>query len=248
MRSVRRLVLVASLFVLVTTCRRERADRAEIPAPVPEVTGTSATQEPVACVAAADRLCPVDEGTRDPAFAAFRDALRDAVRAKSESRLLKLVDPNIRTSFGGGGGIDDFKKQWKTSSPESEVWAELAAIADMGGKFVGAGPERSFWAPYVYAAWPETYDAFQHVAAVRDSVPIRRNAAPEAAPVTTVSWAILELVSYPGAQREGWLRVKAPDGQEGWVAEADVRSPVGYRAGFSIRRGRWLMEALVAGD
>jgi hypothetical protein len=67
--------------------------------------------------------------------------------------------------------------------------------------------------------------------------------------VATVDWAILELQPSADAppSRE-WLRVKTPDAVEGWVHADDVHSPVGYRAGFSKRSGRWLLEALVAGD
>jgi len=42
--------------------------------------------------------------------------------------------------------------------------------------------------------------------------------------------------------------VKTSGGVEGWVAAADVYSPIGYRAGFSNRTGEWKLEALVAGD
>lgn len=207
--------------VLLMACRETTRST---PAPPPP-----AVEAPPACVPAERRLCPSDEGPRDATFVAFRDELLDAVRKNDEARLLQHVDPNVRTSFGGGGGIDDFRKQWKS--------ADLEKILRLGGTFQGEG----FWAPYVYSAWPESIDAFQHVAAVRAGVPLRAAAAADAAVVANVDWAILELL--PDADsRAPWLHVKTVEGKEGWVRAEDVHSPVGYRAGFSKRSGQWKLE------
>lgn len=230
----------AAALLLLVACRNEGVS-----------TATSATATPpapaadvVTCAPAAHRLCPVDEGASDASFKAFRDALSDAVSRKNEPALLALVDPGIRTDFGGGGGLEDFRKHWKLSSPDSKLWPELSEIFNLGGTFRGEGNDRSFFAPYVYAAWPDSIDAFQHVAATRANVPIRREPAQQAEIVTTVDWEILAA----NHRSTGWIQVKTSDGKEGWVQESDVRSPVGYRAGFSKRSGAWKMDALVAGD
>ena len=157
----------------------------------------------------------------------------DAVKRKDEAKLRELVDPAIRTSFGDSGGIEDFMKRG--------LWSELETILGMGGRFLGEG-DAAFWAPYVYAAWPENLDAFQHVAALRAGIPIRSEPRSDANVVATVDWAILELVG-SGGENEGWRRLR-----EGWVERKDVRSPIDYRAGFNKREGRWRMTALVAGD
>ena len=225
--------------VLAIGCREQTAI---------ETTTTQAPIEVVTCTAAVGRLCPVDEGSRDASFAAFRTSLTEAVAAKDEARLLAFVDPKIRTNFGGGGGTGDFKTQWKTSSPDSPLWQELASILEHGGTFRGEGQEQSFWAPYVYASWPDEVDAFEHVAAVGAGVPIRAEPKPDAEVVTTVDWAILSLPRVNTPPPDGWQRVKTTDGREGWVQKDDVRSPIGYRGGFSKRSGSWKMDALVAGD
>lgn len=262
---------VAGLLLLLICCRDERqaspktsaadstvAERtANEPVRTPPVPSDRSGQppaanhgrEPVTCIAAAQRLCPVDEGTHDASFEAFRKELTEAVQQKNDARLLALLDPNIRTSFGNGGGAAAFAKRWKTSSPQSEVWAILRKILSLGGTFRGADNDASFWAPYVYSAWPEAIDAFQHVAAVRAHVEIRKSPGKDSDAMAVVDWAILELLPGTDTPKSGeWLHVKTPDGHEGWVHADDVHSPVGYRAGFSKRSGRWMMEALVAGD
>jgi hypothetical protein len=225
--------MVAGL-VLLMACRE--TTRSTPPPTTTTAAPSSATVDPPpACVPSERRLCPVDEAPRDESFVAFRNELLDAVRQNDEARLLRHVDPNIRTSFGGGGGTEDFKQQWRS--------ADLEKLLRLGGTF----REGMFWAPYLYSAWPENVDAFQHVAAVRAGVPIRKSEAMDAETVTTVDWAILQLV--PNADPRGpSVHVKTPDGQEGWVSAIDVHSPIGYRAGFSKRSGQWKLEALVAGD
>lgn len=236
---------VAGLFLLMA-CRETTSTT---PAPPPAEPSTAAppsatvdradppptVDPPPACVPAARRLCPSDEGPRDASFVAFREELLAAVRQNDEARLLQHVDPAIRTSFGGDDGIDAFKKQWKE--------ANLEKVLSLGGTF----REGMFWAPYVYSAWPEDVDAFQYVAAVRAGVPVRKSEAADAETVATVDWAILELLPSAGPRGPS-LHVKTAEGQEGWVSAADVHSPVGYRAGFSKRSGQWKLEALVAGD
>lgn len=199
------------------------------------------------CTPDRKRLCPEDGAVADPSFVAFRSQLLQAVHEKSESRLMALVDPAVRTSFGSGGGSAAFRKSWKTSSPDSPLWTELSTILALGGAFEGQGDDRTFWAPYVYANWPESVDAFQHCAAIRQGVPIRAGASLSAPIVTTVDWAVLELMSETKPQPD-WRHVRTSEREEGWVRAADVRSPVGYRAGFSKRKDRWLMVALVSGD
>ena len=150
-----------------------------------------------------------------------------------------LVDPHVRTSFGESeGGL------------QSPPWDELSKVLQLGGAFQGTGTGATFWAPYVYAKWPEAIDAFQHVAAVRSGVPIRDQPDVNGKVVATVDWEILEIIPTrrKAPDTSKWLNIKTHGGREGFVEKADVQSPVGYRAGFSKRSGKWLLEAFVAGD
>jgi len=202
---------------------------------------------PEACAPAPNRLCPVDDAAKDPSFDAYRQQLRAAVQQRDEAKLLPLIDPAIRTSFGDGGGIDDFKSS--LSRTEGSSWTVLEKVLSLGGSFRGEGEQASFWAPYVYSNWPESIDPFQYVAAIRKGVFLRTTPAAAAHTVGTADWAILELLpaDTPPSTRN-WLHVKTADGQEGWVHTSDVHSPVGYRAGFNKMNGQWKMTAFVAGD
>jgi hypothetical protein len=201
-----------------------------------------------ACSPSETTLCPVDEAALDPSFAAYRTRLLAALENRSEAMLLPLVADDIRTSFGDGGGIRDFQQQWTPSSGESRLWLELSEIVRLGGTFRGEGTDRMFWAPHVYSRWPDSIDAFEHVAAIRDGVPVREQADERSRVVATLNWSIVRILDTPSGEPRPWRRVRAPGGAEGWVRTGDVRSPIGYRAGFRKADGEWKMAALVAGD
>lgn len=222
----------AALFIAALACAPEP------PAPPPTTATTATTAPPpaappraeVKCAAAPGVLCPADEGPNDASFEAYRDKLIAAVEKKDRAALDALVDPHVRTSFGGDGGTGNVQ------------WGELAQILPLGGTFQSAS---SFWAPYVYSTWPDEVDAFTHVAAVRPGVALREQPSASARSVRTLDWSILELLdSKPGE----WRHVKTADGATGWVESKDVRSPIGYRAGFNKTEKGWTMTALVAGD
>lgn len=185
-------------------------------------------------------LMPADEAKRDPSFVAYRDLLTEAVRNRDEAMLVKLVDPKIRTGFGGEGGAADFRKQMK----EHNLWPELEWIVSHGGSWRDEGKDKTFCAPYVYSNWPERLDAFQSLAVTGNGVALR--SAPKTGRVLTrLSY---DIVTISGAEQNGWRRVKTSGGRSGWVSTAYLRSPVGYRACFAKTADGWKMQLLVAGD
>jgi hypothetical protein len=140
----------------------ETATTSITPAPITTTTASTAEKQ---CVPGKGVLCPVDEGASDPSFAAYRQRLIAAIDKRNAADLLPLVDDHIRTTFGEGGGRAAFEQQLRTS--DSPLWNELSQAVRLSGSFKGpGGADRSFWAPYVYANWPEEIDAFTHVAAI----------------------------------------------------------------------------------
>ena len=181
------------------------------------------------------RLPFVDEAPNDPTFAAYRDQLLAAVRARDTKTLLALADPHIRTSFGGDGGH---------ASLTDDHWRALEQILPLGGTF----RDGMFWAPYVYSAWPESHDAFESLAVIADNVPLRASGDANAPAIATLSRDIVKRAGQPGADPGPWTKVTTADGKTGFVESQYVRSPVDYRAGFTKTPDGWRMSTLVAGD
>ena len=200
------------------------------PPPDPAPVGAPAVNGP--------KLAFVDEASKDPSFAAYRDQLIAAVIARDAKKVVALADPNIRLSFGGTGGRKAFEEALK-----EEIWGELQDILTNGGSF----REGSFWAPYVYSAWPESHDAFEELAVVAENVPLRESADANAPAIATLARDIVKRAGEPG-ERGPWTKVTTADGKSGFVESKFVRSPIHYRMGFNKTAEGWRMTALVAGD
>jgi hypothetical protein len=219
-------IQILLLIPLLVACGRPSTEE---PKPVARKEAPAPPPAPPQCTPAPDRLCPVDEGTRDPSFAAYRQRLIAALETKNKAALLDLMDPHMRTSFGADNGRRELD------------WDEVLKAVRMGGSF----REGSFWAPYVYSAWPDEVDAFTHAAATRAGVPLRSEPSESASVVRTLDWAIVELVD---SKDPAWRHVRTKDGTTGWAKAEDVRRPIGYRAGFNKTGSDWKMTAFVEGD
>jgi hypothetical protein len=192
------------------------------------------------------RLMPVDEASQDPSFLAYREKLLGVLKAKDTSALQPLVDPKIRTTFGGGGGWDDFKKQWKLPSNDSRLWTELSTILGHGGSFEEVMGVRRFCAPYVYSDWPEDLDSFEYLAVIGGGVPLYENASADSKVVETLDHEIVRAVEGMGGGE--FRHVELSDKRQGWIRRDQARSPIEYRACFTKASGEWRMNLLVAGD
>ena len=189
-------------------------------------------------------LLPVDQATTQPDFFSFRAQLIATLARRDVPALLEVVHPNIKNSFGGNDGIDEFKQMWALDQPDSRLWEELATVLALGGTFSG---EDSFTAPYTFSRWPDGVDAFSHVAIIGSSVRVRSAANRTAPTVASLSYTIVEQVESTTPD-DDWVRVRLPGGATGHVDQRYVRSPIDYRAYFSKVGGRWQMTVFVAGD
>jgi hypothetical protein len=203
----------------------------------------------------ARKLPPVDEASKDPTFKTFRDALIDAVKRKDTQYILGVLAPDILNDFGGGNGIQNFKSKWRLGkTEESKLWAELDTVLSMGGSFRVDEGKKTFWAPYVYSAWPDDFDCgedAQCYAVTGDHVNARREPSSTAPIVASLSYDIVKSkIEDTGSKKtpEGWTKVIVPGGGTGYVATRFLRSQLDYRAGFAKVKGKWLMTAFIAGD
>jgi hypothetical protein len=236
--------LCAGLLILVA-CEapeeRREADPAmpvpEAPAPLPAVDSSAA------------KFLPDDQA--DESFRAFRDSTLAALTRKDTRHLYGILAPDIRSSFGSDDGINGFRRMWDIEDPDTRLWSELARVLRMGGAFAG---DSVFMAPYVYALWPDTLDAFEFVAVTSPRAVVRSAPATSADTIAAASYGVLPLEKWRGMPESpaepdtSWAGVVLPDGRSGWLRSEDVHSPVGWRAIFARRDGQWVMTAFVAGD
>ncbi len=116
---------------------------------------------------------PVDEAKKDASFLAFREKLIAAVKKRDTKYLLSIVDRDIKLSFGGDEGIEDFKRIWKISSPNSKLWNELLTVLSNGGRFDKAEKTTYFAAPYSFNGFPDDLDVFEYQLIFGNNVNLR---------------------------------------------------------------------------
>lgn len=246
-------LLLIPLLILPFACKENPSPESQAVTTASETgaTETSATETvatettPVAPTVKGPKLMPVDEATSDPSLVAFRKELVAAVRRRDADAVVALADPKIRSSFGGDGGAADFRR----NLGQPGVWEDFELLLTQGGSFVGEGSGRSFWAPYVFSAWPDSHDAFASLAITGENVPLLESADKNARVIATLSYDIVQRAGDIGRDIGDWQNVQTADGHTGWVEARLARSPVAYRAGFLKNKdGKWQINALVAGD
>lgn len=196
------------------------------------------------------QIKPADEAPQDPAFAAYRKKLLDAIARKDVNAVTKLMDPRIKLDFGGGEGIATFRKNWNVTSPDTQVWKALGIVVGNGGHF---NSRTEFVAPYVFSAWPDDFDAFENVAITDPKAELLDGPHESRRTIRKLGFEIVEVLNGAGkpqheAGEDDWSEVKTQDGARGFVKARQYRSPIDYRAVFEKKRGRWRMTVFIAGD
>ena len=193
------------------------------------------------------QVLPVDEGVTDASFKAFR--------GKHDVKYIPgILDPAIKNSFGGDGGIEEFKEIWKINSPTSKLWDELLIVLTNGGSFSKGEGNNLFCAPYSFNNFPDDLDAFEYQMIFGSNVNLRAQPNLKAKNVLLLSYNVVK-VDYKNSvsdkNKEGeytWLKVETLGGRRGYVNAKFVRSPIDYRACFEKKNGKWKMTAFIAGD
>ncbi|WP_299756718.1 hypothetical protein [uncultured Pontibacter sp.] len=206
------------------------------------------------CQTDALHLLPTDTPTTDASLIKYMQQLQQTVQTQNVQQLRELISPEIRAGFDGSGGWSSFAGQWQPENNRSELWLLLDHLLRLGGGYPVENNQNLYALPYIYSNWPDSVDAFMHVAVVKKGAILREEPIANAAAVCALEQVILKVdygKSYPeDAPQKEWWHVQAPDAElQGYIHHSDVHSPVGYRAIFNKnKQGKWQMSALVTGD
>jgi hypothetical protein len=209
----------------------------------------AAAQEPTLTIA--------DEALGDPELYLWRARLLETVARRDTAALFALLSPTILNSFGGDGGVDEFRHKWHlTSDPDrSEVWPLLASLLSLGGHFVQPG---LFVAPFYFKGSPSPplprgFESFDALIVVGQDVRVRSGPSTTAPIVTYLSLGVVQRDRSRSEQKDSggttWVPVILVSAQgPGWIAEPFLRSRIGYRLSFVRTIEGWRIRSLVAGD
>jgi hypothetical protein len=191
------------------------------------------------------RLPPIDQSSSDPSFARFRSVLTDILLRRDVRSLTAVLSPTILNSFGGDGGIREFRQQWQLDKPQrSDLWKVLLTVIGLG--CTSDGP-RAFIAPYTFSRFPDSLDAFLYTVVVNRAAKLYKSPDASAPVIEQLHWDLLKL-NADASPDQKWLQVVSAAGRSGWVHASDTRSPVDYRARFEKTGDTWKITYLLAGD
>jgi hypothetical protein len=191
-------------------------------------------------------LLPEDQSARDKPLQALLGTMRTIVQRKDGKALGALMAPDFKVEFDVGKGPEVFRREWKSDTSTSAVWAVLDRLLALGGTFYSAS---LFALPYVYTRFPPDLDRLRYVVATGD-VPVHAEPNLASARVGTLKHAIVPLATplTPPAMlcQQPFVAVQHPEFGLCYVAGTDVYSPVGHRAFLEKRRGQWRWISLAA--
>ena len=208
------------------------------------MTAAGCTSEPTGPPVVAGTFTPVDDGASDRGFAAFREQLQGVIARRDTMALVSMVGQGAKLSFGDdAGGPDGLRTMWFSGVPPDgeSLWDVLERILGAGSVM----QDDAVSVPYTYGAWPDSVDAFSHVAVVGDSVEARANASDTSRVVALVSYAILPVEGPPSG---GFQQVRLPSGTSAYISTTAAMSPAGYRATFWKDGSVWKLQTLLSGD
>lgn len=193
------------------------------------------------------RLEPIDETTENSSFASFKEKLKVAIQKKDSSFIKKILSDNVEYSFGADperkSAVEGFLRYYKIEDKkESAFWKSLRDVLDLGCTKSG----EEFTCPYVYSKWPDKYDSFSFVAAIRDKIPIRKK--PESS-AEVLRFANFEIFKLSREQKtKDWNAIDLGNKQVGFVSTTDVRGPTDYRVRFQKTSDGWKLKYFITGD
>lgn len=212
-------------------------------------------------------LFPPTVDISDYTLSKFMTELTLAVGKKDKKFIIEHMSPKMLNSFGGNGGIEEFKEFWKWGNEEdSKFWKIAERLLILGGSKYIEG-SNSYAIPFVYTDWSKlvnNYDAFEHSLIVGTEVNVRDT--PNIATSKILGQLNYDIVKRPGNKSYetrdehqviepnfmggySWEYIcRLDDKLCGFVYWKYVISPIGYRMGFIKKNEKWMIKFLVAGD
>ena len=243
------LIIVTPAFILFSGCQlstpESRAQNVTDVASQKTITTRGEQLQPLL------KLLPVDESNLDPSLQEFRNQLTIAATNHDKEFLLTVLDRKVDNGYDIEEGVAEFERLWHLDDPGSSVWYVLKTILAGGGTFNESRTE--FCGPYFVSQWrtviqqlPEGTDTLDYVAITEKDVAVRRDANKTAPVVTTLSYEVVKIISEQDLDRtvpggSTWLKVQLANGQEGFVLDNTVGSPMDYAGCFTRKKDKWVI-------
>ena len=201
------------------------------------------------------KLLPRDEYKKDSSLAEFVDKLKIAIKSKNKQFIISVLDKDIKNSFGGDDGIEEFKQMWTFNSSNSDLWKTMEKIINYGGVFINTKESRhQFVFPYIFTLDLKNSDDYFSVMVVTiGKLKVKEKPDLNSKIVGELSydvvWTEYSDEFRPLIEAEGWTYIRTLDKKIiGYVQSEYLYSPIGYRMFLDKIDNKWRITSLVAGD
>ena len=201
---------------------------------------------PIPLYAQERKLEPVDEAGRDASWNGFRKRLLDALEKRDRKYVLGVLSQNVRNGSDAPRGIAEFRKQWDLDGGDSPFWSELRSALGLGSAWLAREKQRrELCAPYVLAKWPDDVDPTKHGVIVAREVLVKAAPSADSQTLVTLSHDVVpvpdwEVDDRDAGSKQKWVRIRVK-GQDGFVPEEQIRSPIEHAACFIRTENGWRM-------
>lgn len=198
------------------------------------------------------KLPPVDEAAKDLSWVNFKNRLLNALATRDRKFVLGILDQNVRSGLDQQRGIAQFRQQWGLDEDDSPLWRQLPTALFLGGAFVKVEKRPvEFCAPYVSVKWPEDIDAVGGGAIIAKESLVKAGPSSESETLATLSYDIVQVIDWEVADRspdakQKWVKIRLK-GEEAYVPEEQIRSPVEHTACFIKTADDWRLIGFAPG-
>jgi len=195
-----------------------------------------------------DVLLPTDESSFRSDFSKFKNIMITAVINRDTNFIFSVLDSSILNSFGGNGGINEFKTMWRIENDNSQFWSLFKESFELGGTF--SDDTLTFEFPYLSTTFPDNYDSYCYGALIKENTNIHLSPNKDSK-FHSASFTIFRILQWSDlkcSQNEDFIPILVSKNRYGFVHKSDFRSPVDYRGIFVYKYNSWKLESFVAGD
>jgi len=203
------------------------------------------------------QLIPIDDAASDKDFLIYIEKFKKDVKDKNFESLKKSIAPDVLYEIESVNGLKGFIKTWKLDKnpKKSDFWFEIDRILSMGSAYFN-DEKTSHVYPYLFVTFPSDYDSYEYIAVTGKKVNVRKAPDAKSPVIETVDYEIVKPMHVEPEPKNDkidgingtWIMVKTGSGKEGYIFNQFLHSPLGYRAIFEKRDGRWMMTIFLAGD
>lgn len=146
------------------------------------------------------KILPIDESKSDSSLNDFISNLKLTVKKRDKTALLKIIDPEIVVSEGGGMyGIKEFSNEWNLQNAgQSKIWTNLEGILKMGGTWEDDDEGKYFSIPYTqsnkaFSKFKYDFDWYNTAVIKASDVKVLKEPRATSNPIGTLNYDVVEV-------------------------------------------------------